>query len=267
MQLLVVFSLILAAVASHPSRNVLPFRDALGLAPKIISGKPAAVGQFPWQVLNNFKRFDGSFLCGGALVGSRWVLTAAHCAQDALEFKITLGSVRSDGNLEEHAQVIVTDSAFVHPNFDQFYILNDIALINLKTEPVLSDYVKVIALGSENLEAQIGLTVSGWGKTSDATNVASPTLNFVELNTISNAECKLTYGPSINDGSICCVGSPEHSPCNGDSGSPLVQYKDVPYHSGVASFVHEMGCASGNPSGYARTSYFKSWIDETISNN
>jgi hypothetical protein len=38
---------------------------------------PAARGQFPWQVA---LIIDNAWFCGGSLISSRWVLSAAHCA-------------------------------------------------------------------------------------------------------------------------------------------------------------------------------------------
>lgn len=48
----------------------------------------------------------------------------------------------------------------------------------------------------------------------------------------------------------------------GDSGGPLVVFNDngVATHVGVVSFVSAAGCASGNPSGYVRTSALREWI-------
>jgi len=41
----------------------------------------------------------------------------------------------------------------------------------------------------------------------------------------------------------------------------LVVRNSVDYTQiGVISFVSSIGCASGNPSGYARVSYFVDWI-------
>ena len=47
---------------------------------RITNGKDAAEGQFPYQAglslrVNSFQ----SAWCGGSLIGSTWVLTAAHC--------------------------------------------------------------------------------------------------------------------------------------------------------------------------------------------
>jgi secreted trypsin-like serine protease len=44
---------------------------------RITDGSNAARGQFPWQVA---LIIDNAYLCGGSLISSRWVLTAAHCA-------------------------------------------------------------------------------------------------------------------------------------------------------------------------------------------
>jgi len=47
----------------------------------------------------------------------------------------------------------------------------------------------------------------------------------------------------------------------GDSGSPLVVHLGIGYKQiGVVSFVSTAGCASGSPSGYARVTYFREWI-------
>ena len=47
----------------------------------------------------------------------------------------------------------------------------------------------------------------------------------------------------------------------GDSGGALVVKDSVDFKQiGVVSFVSSTGCASGNPSGYARVSYFVDWI-------
>jgi secreted trypsin-like serine protease len=44
---------------------------------QIIGGENATLGQFPWQVVMTI---DDAWMCGGSLILSNWVLTAAHCA-------------------------------------------------------------------------------------------------------------------------------------------------------------------------------------------
>ena len=56
----------------------------LGNEPSLISGRivggtEASPNEFPWQVYLLVDRFLGYSICGGSLIDSQWVLTAAHC--------------------------------------------------------------------------------------------------------------------------------------------------------------------------------------------
>jgi secreted trypsin-like serine protease len=46
------------------------------LSLRITNGYTAYHGQFPWQVA---LFIDKSAFCGGSLISSQWILTAAHC--------------------------------------------------------------------------------------------------------------------------------------------------------------------------------------------
>ena len=114
--------------------------------PRIIGGRPAAIEQWPSVVAlvrpGNFSAIDRQF-CGGTVVASRWVMTAAHCVHNAFNNLITNTSVRiiegvsdlrNDPIGEEHVVVNI----IVHPLYDDTVdaSYNDIALLELATEPV-----------------------------------------------------------------------------------------------------------------------------------
>lgn len=58
---------------------------------RIIGGSEAPIGKYPWLALLGFTK-EGSrkiqWKCGGALIGVRYVLTAAHCAIGLGSFKL-----------------------------------------------------------------------------------------------------------------------------------------------------------------------------------
>jgi hypothetical protein len=52
---------------------------------RIINGEGTRSGQWPWQVA---LRDDDDVFCGGSLISSQWVVTAAHCVQVFWEFSL-----------------------------------------------------------------------------------------------------------------------------------------------------------------------------------
>nr|CAD7575232.1 unnamed protein product [Timema californicum] len=166
------------------------------------------------------------------------------------------------------------------------------AFIQVLIPLTVAAFIQVVALPrhsqASNTFADQAVQVSGWGRTSDTSTGISAELNFVDLNIITNAVCAQTYGTDVIVGStVCASGAGGRSTCNvstarsdfcrveilpifsgvdaflfqGDSGGPLVITQEGSYlQIGVVSFVSSAGCASGNPSGYVRTTSFLNWI-------
>ncbi|KAJ3649451.1 hypothetical protein Zmor_021192 [Zophobas morio] len=224
--------------------------------PRIINGEQAAEGQFPWQVGLNV---NGFWFCGGSIISEEWILTAGHCVDGAESAEVVIGSTDID------AGETVTASQFIlHEDYDGDLIANDIGLIKLDKPLTLSGNIAAVNLASEELNADVDVTVSGWGLTSDDSLFISQYLNFVELVTITNEKCGETYGQDLIRPEMVCATSPVSqvkSTCSGDSGGPVVINADSdPVHVAIASFVGDTGCEAGTPSGYTRTAYYREWI-------
>lgn len=63
-----------------------PSQDQCGYSPihrtRVVGGKNAAKGSWPWLALIGYKSKSAiSYQCGGSLITKTHVLTAAHCAQ------------------------------------------------------------------------------------------------------------------------------------------------------------------------------------------
>lgn len=110
---------------------------------RIVGGKGATFGEFPWQVLVRESTWLGLFTknkCGGVLISNRYVLTAAHCQPGFLaslvavfgEFDIS-GDLESKRPLSRNVKRVI-----VHRKYDAATFENDLALLELE-HPVQFD--------------------------------------------------------------------------------------------------------------------------------
>lgn len=230
---------------------------------RIIQGTPAKLGEFPHQVGIYFETNDGGHKCGGTLISSNWVLTAAHCAAGAKLFDLFFGSINyQQGTLRQ------VDKFIVHERYNPNNLNNDVALLHFADPIVESSTIKIAKLPArgQTIGANVQLFVSGWGRISDTTDTNS--LYYTNVVSISNSDCEQYFGGSIIASTLCCNGFyTGQSTCKGDSGGPLGYFDSSDNRFvlvGVVSFVHISGCQNNYPFGFVRTESMLDWISQNM---
>jgi len=224
---------------------------------RIVGGQETEEHEYPWQV-GLVSRNGRSPWCGGTLISSTHVLTAAHCTDGsaASSIRVILGEhniADSDFNRVDVAEIIN------HPDYNSGTIDNDYAILRLANPVTFSNEVSPACLPADLSATYAGVlaTVTGWGTLSSGGN--QPTaLQEVDVTVTTNEVCNQAYG-SITDNMVCAADSGKDS-CQGDSGGPLVAPENGRQALiGVVSWGR--GCAfDGFPGVYARVTEKMSWI-------
>lgn len=216
---------------------------------RIVGGKNTSVELLPYQVSLHLQN---RHYCGGSIISSRWVVTAAHCAtKPTYWYTVRVGSNRTDegGNLLRVSYIIS------HENYGD--LKNDVALLRLELPITFDKNTRPISLVEDFEVTPSGApaVVSGWG---DLGNGTSPrALQSVVVPIVSKEDCTEAYG-SLDEGQICAGNLQQggKDSCQGDSGGPLTVHGRL---AGIVSWGR--GCAQpGYPGVYTEVSYFRPWI-------
>ncbi|XP_023341783.1 venom serine protease [Eurytemora carolleeae] len=87
---------------------------------KIVGGLETEVNEYPWMAFLRFKTASvQAFFCGGSLISSRWVVTAAHCSQKAPgDVEVRLGEHDRTSTSESQITINVgVEKIFNHPGY------------------------------------------------------------------------------------------------------------------------------------------------------
>jgi secreted trypsin-like serine protease len=252
----------------------------------IVGGWPAKDNEWPWQVRLYENEGDEWGFCGGSLIDSQWVLTAAHCVPGVTSAVIGYGSVDRDKQKRVASAMVIS-----HPSYDATgKSENDVALIKL-AKPVKfgKGTAKISLATNDQYKASFGeqAYVTGWGMLMEKEKLDKkypegkiPWGEFVPMRLMEVnvevqdlGECRANYGgaDAIPAGHLCAgFAKGGKDSCQGDSGGPLVipdpTSKTGWTQLGVVSFG--VGCARPQLFGaYTRADYFKKWIKSTIAGN
>lgn len=234
---------------------------------RIVGGYFATPGQFPYQIVMIANFPEGGALCGGSVLSQNFILTAAHCVDQASGGTIILGAHdRTDANEPGQVRIPFTaDGVYYHESWDPSLIRYDIATVRMSTPVQFSDRIQPVTLPKwsdlENDFSGVTGTVSGFGRFSDDINAASDVLRYVTNPIQTNTACNIRFLGLIQPENICLAGENGRGACSGDSGGPMTISRDgKTVQVGVVSFGLALGCERNWPSVFARTSSFLQWI-------
>ncbi|MGW5000541.1 S1 family serine peptidase [Streptomyces hydrogenans] len=229
----------------------------------IVGGREAVPGAYPYvAALVDVERHRQ--FCGGALIGLRHVLTAAHCLTgsyaDTGRVAVLLGEhdLRTAAE-SRHARVARPARFTLHPGYDRRTQRDDLAVITL-AEPVRPDAgVRPVPLpSSAESFTHTRLDAVGWGATSFGED-SSPVLRAVTLDTLSNAACALRGVDGLTPAQLC-TWTPGRDTCVYDSGGPLTHRAPGGRPVLAALVSYGRGCATDTPAVNTRITAHLPWI-------
>lgn len=246
---------------------------AIAQDPKTFRSSRAKLGNFPWQA------FTSSYgRGGGALLGDRWILTAAHTIypKDSIYLRknqsveVYLGHTDIDELLKLGNHPV--RRVVVHPDYrqhDPHDFSGDIALLELQHSVPLGPNLLPVCLPDNETLYRSGLWgyVSGFGVDM---GWLTTKLKYSRLPVAPRAACEAwlrqRQRAEVFSDSMFCVGdeTQANSVCQGDSGSVYVVWDDRALHW-VAAGVVSWGIGCGKGYGfYTKVLSYVDWIKRVM---
>ncbi|XP_032738884.1 acrosin [Lontra canadensis] len=285
-------ALLLLAVSAVAKDNAtcdgpcgLRFRQSSQGSGRVVGGQETTIGAWPWMVSlqvftsHNHRRYHA---CGGTLLNSHWLLTAAHCfvsKKKVYDWRLIFGASEivygNDKPAKPPQQERYVEKIIIHEKYVPSLEHNDIALMKITPPVPCGQFIGTGCLpqfraGPPRIPQVCW--VAGWGFLKEKVYRVTPTLQEARVNLIDLDLCNSTqwYNGRIRSTNVC-AGYPEGKidTCQGDSGGPLMCRDNVANTYVVVGITSwGVGCARAKrPGVYTATWPYLSWIASKIGSN
>lgn len=238
----------------------------VGNQDRIVGGVDTLIEDWPWQV--SLKE-NGQHRCGGSLVSSRWIVTAAHCFVGNVR-KLSRWKVMSGETDMKILGGSSVDRIILHGKYSDDGNDYDLAMMRLSSPISVGDKRKPVCLPPKNLNLpdKAPVVITGWGLLQENGKAAS-TLQKANIEIIGRSTCSrpTIYSSHITPRMICAGKlNGGLDACQGDSGGPMVYLSSSWNLVGVVSWG--VGCARENrPGVYSNVDEMLNWIHTVIKNH